>query len=341
MVKEKGVNKGNPSTQSQTANNNNNNGNQNSGSPADNNSPKKHKLSGHTPPGNQLVYTVIGDGGVDGVNIVTTPTCRSTSRQDLNVTQTNTEAISDTISSASKALSVATSDIISSASHVLLDTQPQHSSLPQYTQDLPRDTSSPPINSVLPPDNSEPPWVTRLISSIDAINTSLQSIDRRVGWLEKEVGALCSLNEKVDTLQTDVISITAKYEATRAELEQSHRDTTALAETVRINSRSVHHLTERIIDLENRSMRDNLLITGIPENHQENTESVLRDIIKNKMNITAPIDFERVHRTGGGRRRNDGTYTPRTIVAKFSRHKDRELVRTNTRRLKGTSISVN
>ena len=107
-------------------------------------------------------------------------------------------------------------------------------------------------------------------------------------------------------------------------------------ERVEQSVRSAH---SRLEDLENRSMRDNLLFTGVPETvneRPENTETIVHDIVQNKMGLPA-VHFERVHRMGPPNR--DAT-RPRTIVAKFSSHKARELVRKNSKNLKGTKIGV-
>ena len=84
-----------------------------------------------------------------------------------------------------------------------------------------------------------------------------------------------------------------------------------------------------ITDLQCRSMRDNLLFTGIEEpelreGEYEDTEKLLCDFLRNEMQIGSQIPFHRVHRVGPYERQFD---TPRPIVAKFERFKDREIVR--------------
>lgn len=86
---------------------------------------------------------------------------------------------------------------------------------------------------------------------------------------------------------------------------------------------------EKAIDLQCRSMRENLLFTGILEpddlnENSENPEAVLREFLATKMNITDEIQFDRVHRLG--KLRPNELY-PRLIIAKFHRYKDREKVR--------------
>ena len=99
-------------------------------------------------------------------------------------------------------------------------------------------------------------------------------------------------------------------------------------------------LEEKLIDLQWRSMRENLLFVGIEESfvEKENTEYVLREFLSTNMNITYDIPFDRVHRLG----RYDPTkHYPRPIIAKFERFRDRERVRLAApRTLEGTNYGV-
>jgi hypothetical protein len=84
-------------------------------------------------------------------------------------------------------------------------------------------------------------------------------------------------------------------------------------------------------------MRENLIFTGIPETTDENTEHLLTQFIATEMEIEQPIIFERVHRFG-----RKGYSGPRPIVAKFSKFKDREMVRRAApSKLQGKYFGVN
>ena len=62
----------------------------------------------------------------------------------------------------------------------------------------------------------------------------------------------------------------------------------------------VDKLEKRIIDLQARSMRDNLVFYNIQETEsveeEINSESLVLDVIKSKLNIAEDVRFERVHR---------------------------------------------
>ncbi|XP_038559865.1 uncharacterized protein LOC119891937 isoform X1 [Micropterus salmoides] len=96
------------------------------------------------------------------------------------------------------------------------------------------------------------------------------------------------------------------------------------------------------IDLQARSMRDNLVISGIPEQADEAPEETVKSFIQNQLKLPAGtvknISFHRVHRLGGRRQENQ---RPRPIVATFEHFKQKELVKGRGRELRGTNISVN
>ena len=314
-------------------------------SPIDKSSPKKQKqllsASIDTPP----TYTIIGGelNELNNINPVSTPTGRHASIKENTMTDRLVSATSD-ISPGSVAFST-TSDVISSASHVLFGeiTDTNGSTV------LPIESTavaSPPQNDTLAYPENEPPWLTKLfqrindidnklIARIDAIDNKLQVIDNRVGSVESDLNMLRSLNTRVNEMDTHVKLIKEMNESLREELRVANFEVNQAADTIKENSRIIYNAHQRIDELENRSMRDNLLFTGIAEEQRENTEDVIRNLIKNTLGIRDQIDFERVHRIGPNSSRQ-----PRTIVAKFSRYKDREAVRNNASRLKGTQIGI-
>ncbi|CAG2191784.1 unnamed protein product [Mytilus edulis] len=88
--------------------------------------------------------------------------------------------------------------------------------------------------------------------------------------------------------------------------------------------RNLNHLTERHLDLQTRSMRENLVFSEL------------------KMETT--VDFHRAHRFGKEtefRDKKDGRLIKtRPIVCRFKNFKDREIVRTSAKELKGTHYGI-
>ncbi len=99
-------------------------------------------------------------------------------------------------------------------------------------------------------------------------------------------------------------------------------------------------LERHLIDQENRSKRDNLVFSGIPESfdtQEKLTAEVLR-IIAEKMNVKQQISVERCHRLGGVRRGDRSK--PRLTVIKFSFYCDRMSVWNQRRELKASGYFV-
>ncbi|XP_062598989.1 protein unc-13 homolog C-like [Saccostrea cucullata] len=85
-------------------------------------------------------------------------------------------------------------------------------------------------------------------------------------------------------------------------------------------------------------MRENLLFYGVdeaPKGEQENCEDIVKRICSANLELEDDILIERAHRIG---RRNN--VKPRPIVAKFNRFPQRELIRKNAFKLKGTHLSI-
>ncbi|CAB4024104.1 Hypothetical predicted protein, partial [Paramuricea clavata] len=87
-------------------------------------------------------------------------------------------------------------------------------------------------------------------------------------------------------------------------------------------------------------MRDNLLFHNIEESDEENCAEVIYSLLEEKLDMPDArqnIKIDRAHRVG---RKRDSRRKPRAIVAKFYFSPDREKIRRNARKLKGTRIGI-
>jgi hypothetical protein len=86
---------------------------------------------------------------------------------------------------------------------------------------------------------------------------------------------------------------------------------------------------EKILDLTARSMRDNVVIQGIPENKKESwddTKQLVTNFLKNKMKIrnTDDILIDRAHRMGA--KQQGVNAKPRPVVAKLMTQKSKDII---------------
>ncbi|KAI2654673.1 hypothetical protein H4Q32_011448 [Labeo rohita] len=101
------------------------------------------------------------------------------------------------------------------------------------------------------------------------------------------------------------------------------------------------NMKELILDLQTRSMRDNLVFTGIPHQTPDDPEKLVKDFMTKQLKIPAEtvqtITFHRVHRI----RSQNNNSRPQPIIAKFEHYKHKELVQKQGRQLKGTNYGLN
>ena len=151
--------------------------------------------------------------------------------------------------------------------------------------------------------------------------------------VENEIQALSSsleltLNEK-QTLLDKVNSLEKRLKLTEGLLIQAQTK-------LRLQN-------EKIIDLQSRSMRENLVIKGIPEDDNESWEKTREkvvDLMKNELGIdNSSIEMiDRAHRIGA---KNPKNRNSRSIVAKFSTSDAKGGIFKNIRKLAGKNISIN
>ena len=161
--------------------------------------------------------------------------------------------------------------------------------------------------------------MVRVENRVELMNNGMKKTDERMRDYEQ---SLQVFNDKCEDVMSDSRTTDAAVNSLYDKVEQLEADRQKLNE-------SNQRLNETVIDLQCRSMRDNLIFTGIEEpdyrvDQQEDTEQVLCEFLKYEMNIEPNISFHRVHRLGYNQRYTD---YPRPIVAKFEHFKDRELVR--------------
>lgn len=187
------------------------------------------------------------------------------------------------------------------------------------------------------------------MNKLDIIEKKLESVTTRTANLEKQIAGLESnLQTEVDTRKKDIKKLGKKFddmkEAVNDILSEPTKET--IVEDLQNIKTESETNKELMLDIQSRSMRDNLVFSGIPVPESvksgrvpyEDTEAVLKNFIETTLGIPDNIEFERVHRAGQPRQAG----APRIIIAKFSHFKDRERVRRAApTTLKGTEYGIN
>ena len=97
-------------------------------------------------------------------------------------------------------------------------------------------------------------------------------------------------------------------------------------------------LTNRVIDLQARPMRDNLIFYNLEEKADENVTEVIHNLIESRLKVenAKTIKIDRCHRMGKKRQGSK----PRAIVVKFNYFPDKQRILANAKKLKGSGIAI-
>jgi FtsZ-binding cell division protein ZapB len=154
------------------------------------------------------------------------------------------------------------------------------------------------------------------LEKLDAIEADMKESKHSLEFVHAEIADLKKENDTSKANQAEA----------KKKIEKLEQDNTTLR--------------NKIVDLQARSISNNLLFFNIPERDQENTTEMIHELLETKMEIhdaRNKVKIDRSHRIGRKRERNQKLCP---IVVKFNYHQDREYVRLNTKKLKGTKIRV-
>ena len=100
--------------------------------------------------------------------------------------------------------------------------------------------------------------------------------------------------DKLDGLVVRVANLTKSVEFVHETVNTIKQENVGMKEDIkRIKEENFY-----LVDLQARNMRDNLLFFNIPETDGENTELLIKELIKEELKIAEDIEFARVHRIG-------------------------------------------
>lgn len=179
---------------------------------------------------------------------------------------------------------------------------------------------------------SEDTQVTTLLSNI---NATLTSLDARISLVEVLHKEFQGLRESLEFSQDQIESLVKSNQALESTVKILQ---TQLSEVKKENT----SMKETILDIQARSMRDNLIFSGIAETTQESPEKTIKNFMQAQLKLSPDtvkrISFHSVHRIGT----TDANSTrPRPIIAKFVHYQDKELVKRKGKELKGTRLGMN
>ena len=152
-------------------------------------------------------------------------------------------------------------------------------------------------------------------------------------------------NKRLEEISKEVRDITESVEFTEGRLDEEiatvKDDISKMKSDVRLIERDLldpNDVSEKLIELEDRSRRNNLRFDGLTEDTNEtwdDCERKIQKILSDKLEITEDVEIERCHRMG--KRKGN---RPRTIICKFLRFKDKQKILKNAKKLKNSGIYI-
>lgn len=172
-------------------------------------------------------------------------------------------------------------------------------------------------------------WMIHISSQLNDLQQKFAKLDLIEEKTDRMSREISQLNRTVSDLETSTKFCSDSYD----ELKKTSGQLATELNEIKIENQG---LKRQMLEAQARSMKDNLIFGNIPESTGENTETVVREFIEKEMEILdVKPDFEVVHRFGYSANGN-----PRPIVAKFSKRKDKEHVRSCSFRLRGKPYYV-
>lgn len=174
----------------------------------------------------------------------------------------------------------------------------------------------------------------------DILFECLKDLDRQIKeirgfFLESKENQIKG-TEQLTSLAESVKHINEVFDSYEIERTENKKTIKELQENNSILSKQVKQLEEKADRQEQYSRRNCLLIHGVKEQKDEDTNDVVLQILKDELKEEVHIqDLDRTHRIG-----KESTERARPIIVKFARYNVRKIIFKNKRKLKGKKISI-
>ena len=161
----------------------------------------------------------------------------------------------------------------------------------------------------------------------EAVKEENTEYRERISELEKQV---FNLNEENEKMKGDMHELKCSNE----KLEEKN---TSLQSQVD-NLQSEVELRSMVLeDLQQYSRRNCVLVTGVPEEKDENTDELIKHLSTDKLEVPlADEDIDRSHRVGKPKTKGKA----RAIIVKFTRHNKKTQIIKARRKLRGSNIGI-
>ena len=169
-----------------------------------------------------------------------------------------------------------------------------------------------------------------LIEEIENISLAEDTVFERLDALEKEIHGTYGLTNQMQILEGQVSDLTNDYCVVKADNARLQEELRVLQAVLVKKDKEIAEIKAAVVDQRARSMKNNILLHNIPEQRDENCETIMRTFLKNNTCLTkediGKIKIEKAHRVGLANTEKQEPKKPRMIVVKLTYFKDRERI---------------
>ena len=161
---------------------------------------------------------------------------------------------------------------------------------------------------------------------------------------------LKATNECLDKIATEMGELSKSLEFMQSQLDEElgsvKKDITKLENNIKSLEKDLLNpddVSAKLVELEDRSRRNNLRIDGLRETPNETwktCEEKVQEILKNNLGFATEVEIDRCHRVKP--RNQSGQYQgpPCPIICRFNKFKDKQQILNNAKKLRDTGIYI-
>jgi len=188
--------------------------------------------------------------------------------------------------------------------------------------------------------DSAPSYALKLMEMQTQTQESVSRMETKLNCLEKTVSIL---TDSINYISKDAQEALAKATAAEANMNELCVQINTLCNDMKKLSAENRALNERVNQQEAYSRRNNLIISGLPEEPREGNVVHKIHHVMATMGHPNPqaVPIIKAHRLGSFRRTGPGVPRPRDVIVRFERLGDRDEMMRFKHYLKGTNLIIN
>ena len=182
--------------------------------------------------------------------------------------------------------------------------------------------------------------LSKILARLDIMDTKLGQLDTIQSQLTKVTVDVSTMSTKVLGMEKQLTDLEASRNFDTQTLDSIQGKQNEIDKMLKKIQKVEEEQKEKLLDLQCREMRDNLIFYGIDEEKDETDKDCINKVLnlveeKLKVPFAKQIPIHRAHRMGRFQRNKT-----RPIVAKFAYYPNREDIRKAAKNLEGTQYSI-